>query len=80
MGEQKSELEDKVKAVVQEAAGDNELSDEALEQIAGGVMTDLAARFNKAGLFFPQVCRFQALKCLRRSRTKAARLHSANRA
>ena len=51
MGEQKSELEDKIKGVVKEAAGDSELSDEALEQIAGGVMTDLAGRFKKAGLF-----------------------------
>ena len=50
MGEQKSELEGKIKGVVREAAGDSELSDEALEQIAGGVATDLAARFKKAGI------------------------------
>jgi hypothetical protein len=43
------EFEEKVKDVVRHAAGENELSDDALKQMAAGVMSDMTARFKKAG-------------------------------
>jgi hypothetical protein len=42
------ELHEKMKDVVQHAAGENELADEVLQEIAAGVGTDLIARFKKA--------------------------------
>lgn len=44
------EFEQKVKDVVKHAAGENELSDEALMQITAGVTADLASHFKKAGV------------------------------
>lgn len=44
------EYEEKIKDVVQHAAGENEISDEVLQQIAAGVTSDLADRFKKAGM------------------------------